>query len=129
MSNQQPIIIEHHARGGSSGGPGGGPHNILRSRRWSIAAVLALIEILYVVFGRPSWLLATAVAIIVLVLAVMGIRRLRPGILRDALVIIAISQGLVVIIPIAITASVGLGLLLAVVVLIGVVVAAFRLHA
>jgi hypothetical protein len=128
MANQQPIIIEHHARGGANG-PGSGRENILRSRRWSIAAVLALIEILYVVFGHPSWILATVVAIIVLILAVAGIRRLRPGIIRDALWIIAISQALVVVIPIAVAASVGLGLLLAVVVLVGVVVAAFRLRA
>jgi hypothetical protein len=128
VNNQQPIIIEHHARG-NSGGPGSGWQNILRSRRWSIAAVLALIEILYVVFGRPQWLLASALAFVVLVLAVMGIRRVRPGIVRDGLIILAIAQGLVLVIPIAITASFALGLLLAVLVIIGVVIAAFRLRA
>lgn len=128
MNNQQPIIIEHHARG-NSGGPGSGRQNILRSRRWSIAAVLALIEILYVVFGRPQWLLASALAFVVLVLAVMGIRRVGPGIVRDGLIILAIAQGLVLVIPIAITASFALGLLLAVLVIIGVVIAAFRLRA
>jgi len=94
-----------------------------------IAAVLALIEILYVVFGRPQWLLASALAFVVLVLAVMGIRRVRPGIVRDGLIILAIAQGLVLVIPIAITASFALGLLLAVLVIIGVVIAAFRLRA
>jgi hypothetical protein len=65
----------------------------------------------------------------VLVLAVLGIRHQQPGILRDALMIVAISQGLVLIIPIAITASFALGLLLAVLVIIGVAIFAFRLGA
>jgi hypothetical protein len=128
VNNQQPIIIEHHAHGRGPG-MGGGPTNILRRRRWSIAAGLALAEMLYVIVGRPTWFLASLVALLVLALAVLGIRKLRPGIVRDALMIVAISQGLVLVIPIAITASFALGLLLAVLVIIGVAIFAFRLGA
>lgn len=128
MDNQQPIIIEHHARG-TGPGTGGGPTNFLRRRRWSIAAVIALAEMLYVIVGRPTWFVASLVALLVLVLAVLGIRHLHPGIFRDALMIIAISQGMVLVIPIAITASFALGLLLAVLVIIGVAILAFRLGA
>lgn len=108
---------------------GGGPTNILHRRRWSIAAGLALAEMLYVIVGRPTWFLASLVALLVLALAVLGIRKLRPGVVRDALMIIAISQGLVLVIPIAITASFAIGLLLAVLVIIGVAIIAFRLGA
>jgi hypothetical protein len=128
MAEQQPIIIEHYARG-TSGAPGGGPTNFLRRRRWSIAAVLALVEMLYVIFGHPTWFLASLVALLVLGLSVWVIGRLRPGIVRDALIIIAIAQGLVVVIPIATLAGIALGLVLALLVLVGVVVVAFRLRA
>jgi hypothetical protein len=128
VDNQQPIIIDQHAHGRGPG-MGGGPTNVLRRRRWSIAAGLALAEMLYVIVGRPTWFLASLVALLVLVLAVLGIRHLRPGIPRDALMIVAISQGLVLVIPLAITASFALGLLLAVLVIIGVAIFAFRLGA
>ncbi len=108
---------------------GGGPTNVLRRRRWSIAAVIALVEMLYVIVGRPTWFVASLVALLVLVLAVLGIRHLRPGIVRDGLMIVAISQGMVLAIPIAITASFALGLILAVLVIIGVAIFAFRLGA
>jgi len=128
VDNQQPIIIEHRARG-TGPGMGGGPTNFLRRRRWSIAAVLAVCEMLYVIVGHPTWFVASLVALLVLVLAVLGIRHLRPGIVRDALWIVAISQGLVLVIPIALTASLALGLILAVLVIIGVAIFAFRLGA
>jgi len=127
MPDQQPIIIEHY--GGGTGGAPGGPTNVLRRRRWSIAAVLALVEMLYVIFGHPTWFLATIVALLVLGISVWAIGRLRPGIVRDALIIIAIAQALVVVIPIATLAGIALGLVLALVVLVGVVVVAFRLRA
>ena len=128
MAEQQPIIIEHYARG-TGGPPGGGPTNVLRRRRWSIAAVLALVEMLYVIFGHPTWFLASLVALLVLGISVWAIGRLHPGIVRDALIIIAIAQGLVVVIPIATLAGIALGLVLALLVLAGVVVVAFRLRA
>ena len=128
MSDQQPIIIEHYARG-TGPTPGGGPTNVLRRRRWSIAAVLALVEMLYVIFGHPTWFLATLVALLVLGVCWWAINRLRPGLLRDGLVVVAIAQAMVVIIPIATLAGIALGLLLALLVLVGVVVVAFRLRA
>jgi len=125
VDNQQPIIIEHRARGT---GPGEGTPNILRRRRWSIALVIALAEMLYVLVGRPTWFVASLVALLVLVVAVLAIRHLRPGIVRDALMIVAISQGMVLVIPIAVTASLALGLVLAVLVIVGAVIVAFRLR-
>lgn len=128
MSDQQPIIIEHYART-SGGGPSGGPTNVLRRRRWSIAAVLALVEMLYIIFGHPTWFLATLLALVVLGACWWAISRVRPGIVRDALIIIAIAQALVVVIPIATLAGIALGLVLALVVLVGFVLVAFRLRA
>jgi hypothetical protein len=128
VSDQQPIIIEQYA-GGTRPTPGGGPMNILRRRRWSIAAVLALVEMLYIIFGHPTWFLATLVALLVLGACWWAIRRLRPGVVRDGLVIVAIAQALVVVIPIATLAGIALGLVLALLVLVGVVVAAFKLRA
>jgi len=128
VDNQQPIIIEHNARG-PGGGVGRGPTNILRRRRWSISAGLALVEILYALIARPPWALATLLALIVLALAVVVIRRLRPGIIRDGLIIIAIAQAMVTLIPLAVTLSFALAIILAIVVIIGVAVFAFRLGA
>jgi hypothetical protein len=73
--------------------------------------------------------LVSIVALLVLGISIYAIRRLRPGILRDALMILAIAQGMVLAIPIAITVSFALGLILALLVVIGVVIVAFRLRA
>jgi hypothetical protein len=128
MTDQPPIIIEHYSR--STGpGPDRGPTNVLRRRRWSIAAVLALVEMLYIIFGHPTWFVAVLVALVVLGLSWWAISHLKRGILRDGLIIVAIAQALVVVIPIATLAGIALGLLLALIVLVGVVVVAFRLRA
>lgn len=128
MADQQPIIIEHHARG-ATGGPGGRKPNVLRARRWSISAGLALIEILYILIARHSWVLSFIVALLILLAATFAIRRLRPGIVRDALMIVAISQAFVMFIPLALTASFALALILAILVIVGLLVVAFRLGA
>ena len=128
MDNQQPIIIEHRGRG-TGPGMGGGPTNVLRRRRWSIAAVIALMEMLYVIVGRPTWFLASLVALLVLVLAVLGIRPPAAGHPARRAHDRGDLAGMVLAIPIAITASFALGLILAVLVIIGVAIFAFRLGA
>jgi hypothetical protein len=126
MSKQQPIIIEQHAHG--TGGSGNSPQGLLKTRRFSIAAVLALVEFLYIAIWHSGWIVAALVAVLLLVAAVAGIRRVRNGVARDALIVIAIAQGLALI-PIAIIASFALVIVLAVFAMIGVVVAAFRMRA
>jgi len=99
----------------------------LRSRRLSLGAALALAEVVAVLVWRPSTIAASALAFIVLVLAVMGIPRVRKGVLRDLLVIVAIAQGLVLVIPILVGFSFVLGLIAAAVILVLLVAAALRL--
>lgn len=100
---------------------------VLRGRRFSLAAALALTEVVVVLVTRPSTLFASALAFLVLVLAVIGIGRLGPGIARDLLMIIAIAQGLVLLIPLVIGFSFILGLIAAAVILALLVAAALRL--
>jgi hypothetical protein len=100
----------------------------LRARRLSLAAVLALAEVLYVLIARPGTLLFSSLALIVLVLAALGISRLGPGIPRDLLLVLAIAQALVLVIPLVVGVSFLLGIIAAVVILVVVIAAAFRLR-
>lgn len=100
----------------------------LRGRRFSAAAVLALAEIVYVLIARPSTLFIAALAFVLLVLSVMGITRLAPGIVRDALIVVAIAQALVLVMPFAIGLGFAVGVISAIVLLALLVVAAFRLR-
>lgn len=100
---------------------------LLKGRRLSLAAALALVEVVVVLVGRPSTLFASALAFVVLILAVMGVNRLGDGLLRDLLTVIAIAQGLVLLIPLVIGFSFVLGLIAAAVLLALLVAAALRL--
>lgn len=100
----------------------------LRGRRFSAAALLALVEIVYVLVARPSTLFIAALAFVLLVLSVMGITRLGPGIVRDALIVVAIAQALVLVMPFAIGLGFAVGVISAIVLLVLLVVAAFRLR-
>lgn len=101
---------------------------LLRGRRLSAAALLALAEVIYVLIARPSTLFISALAFIALILAFMGITRIRPGLLRDVLIVIALSQALVLMLPLVI----GLGFVVGVIAALGllalIVAAAFRLR-
>lgn len=99
----------------------------LRGRRLSLAAGLALVEVVLILVGRPGTLFASALAFVVLLLAVMAVNRLRDGLLRDLLMIVAIAQGLVLLIPLVIGFSFVLGLVAAAVILALLVAAALRL--
>lgn len=100
----------------------------LRGRRFSAAALLALAEILYVLIARPGTFVIAALAFVLLVLSVMGISRLGPGLLRDALMVVAIAQALVLVMPFAIGLGFAVGVISAVVLLVLLVLAAFRLR-
>lgn len=58
----------------------------------------------------------------------MGVVRLRPGLARDVLLIVAIAQALVVLLPFAIGISLVVALLFAVILIVALAVVAFRLR-
>jgi hypothetical protein len=118
-----PIIIDEPPRGTRDRA-----RHWLRSRRISLAAVLALIEVLYVLIARPGTLFFSSLALIVLVLAAFGVSRLRPGVPRDVLLVVAIAQVLVLAIPLVVGFSFLLGIIAAIALLVVVVAAAFRLR-
>ncbi len=98
----------------------------LRGRRLLLAGILALAEIIGVLIWRSNTLLLAALAVVVLILAVAAATRLRQGPLRDVLWIVAIAQGIVVLIPLLVGFSVVIALLVAVALIAGLVIAAVK---
>jgi len=98
----------------------------LRGRRFMLAGILALAEVVAFVIWRPSALLMAALAVVLLIVTVMGAVRLRPGVLRDLLWIVAIAQGLVVVIPLVVGLSVFAGVLVAIVLIVALILVAAR---
>jgi hypothetical protein len=98
----------------------------LRGRRIMLSGVLALVEVLAFIIWRPSAALLAALAVALLVASVFGATRLRPGVLRDVLWIIAIAQGIVVVIPLVVTASLVAALAVGVLLIVALVVVAAR---
>lgn len=85
--------------------------HMLRTRRVAAAAGLALAEVVTVLVTRPGMLAATFMALLVLVAAVAGLRRVGPGLASDALIIVALAQGMVLFIPMLLGFSIALGLI------------------
>ena len=100
----------------------------LRGRRLMLAALLALVEVVAVIIWRPGMLLASLVALAVLVGAVWVGTRLRPGVLRDIAWIVAIAQGIVVVVPMLVGFSVMMALVVGLALIAALVLAAFRLR-
>lgn len=98
----------------------------LRGRRLLLGGLIAAAEIIAVLVWRGSAILLAALALAVLVLAVAGAVRLRPGPLRDVLWIVAIAQGIVVVIPLVIGFSVVVALLVAVALIAALLAVALR---
>jgi hypothetical protein len=98
----------------------------LRGRRIMLSGILALIEVLAFIIWRPSAVLMAALAVALLVASVFGATRLRPGLFRDVLWIVAIAQGIVVVIPLVVTASLVAALAVGVLLIVALVVAAAR---
>lgn len=108
-------------------GASGRARHWLRGRKLSLAAGLALAEVVAMLVFRPSTWVVSALVFIVLVIAVMGVTRMRPGLARDLLTVVAIAQGLVLLIPLVVGFSFILGLVAAAIVLALLVAAALRL--
>ena len=106
-------------------GPDGRPRkrSPLEGRRLAAIGLLALAEVIALAVWRPGVFVGSLLAVSVLALAVAGIVRTRPGLLRDVLFVVAGAQAVIVVVPALLAAS----LLLAIVVvalLLVVVIAA-----
>lgn len=98
----------------------------LKGRRLLLAGVLALIEVVAFILWRPSTVLLAALAVALLVVSMWLATRVSPGLLRDVLWIVAIAQGIVVLIPLVVGLSVLAGLLVALVLIVGLILVAVR---
>lgn len=98
----------------------------LRGRRLMLSGVLSLVEVVAFIVWRPSALLLATLAVAVLVLSVMAATRIGPGLLRDVLWVVAIAQGIVVVIPLVVGLSLVAGLIVAVALIIALVAVAAR---
>jgi hypothetical protein len=106
--------------------PTGRVRQWLRGRRLLLSAILALVEVIAFLIWRPSALLMATLAVVVLVASLMGATRLRAGLFRDLLWIVAIAQGIVVLIPLVVGLSLVAGLIVAIVLLVALVAVAAR---
>jgi len=103
-----------------------------RMRRWvrgrmlMLSGIVALVEVVAFIVWRPSALLLATLAVAVLVLSVMAATRIAPGLLRDLLWIVAIAQGIVVVIPLVVGLSLITGLIVAIVLIVALVGIASR---
>jgi hypothetical protein len=118
---QAPYVIEQGPRG-----RGARLSLWLRGRRFLLAGVLALAQVLAVIIFDPSLVLASLAAFLVLVVAIALAVRVRKGVLRDVLVIVAIAEAMVVVLPLVLGLSVVLGLLVAVALLVALIALAIR---
>jgi hypothetical protein len=98
----------------------------LRGRRLLLAGLVALAEVVAFILWRPNAVLLAALAVALLVVSVWGATRVSAGLLRDVLWIVAIAQGIVVLIPLVVGLSVLAGLLVALVLIIGLILVAVR---
>lgn len=98
----------------------------LRGRRLLLAGLVALIEVVAFILWRPSAVLLAALAVALLVVSVWLATRVPAGLLRDVLWIVAIAQGIVVLIPLVVGLSVLAGLLVALVLIVGLILVAVR---
>lgn len=104
----------------------GRAHQWIRGRRIMLAAILALVEVVAFLIWRPSSLLMATLAVVVLVLCVAVATRIGPGIPRDLFWIVAIAQGIVVVVPLILGLTVVAGMLVAVVLIVALVAVAAR---
>jgi hypothetical protein len=98
----------------------------LRGRRLLLAGFVALVEVVLFILWRPSAVLLAVLAVALLIVSVAVATRLPVGLLRDVLWIVAIAQGIVVLIPLVVGLSVLAGLLVALVLIVGLILVAAR---
>ena len=121
MVSEPPLIIE---AGPTS--PVQKARHWLRSRRIMLSGILALVEVLAFIIWRPSAVLLATLSIALLIVSLLGATRLRPGFLRDILWIVAIAQGIVVVIPLVVGLSLIAALAVGVLLIVALVVVAAR---
>jgi hypothetical protein len=119
--HRYPLTIDEPPRGAAAKASAW-----LRGRRVFLAAMLALAEVVVYLIWRPGAVLATLVAALVLVVAVLAARQVRPGVARDILVIIAGAQALLVVLPLVVGFSIFAGLIIAIALIIVLALVAFR---
>jgi hypothetical protein len=98
----------------------------LRGRRILLAGLIALAEVVAFLVWRPNGFLLVAGSVALLVVCLWLATRVSQGLLRDILWIVAIAQGIVVLIPLVVGLSVLAGLLVALVLIIGLILVAVR---
>ena len=88
-------------------GPDGRPRkrSPLEGRRLAAIGILALVEVIALAVWRPGVLVGSLLALAVLALAVAGIVRTRPGLVRDVLLVVARAQAVIVVVPALLAAS------------------------
>jgi hypothetical protein len=91
-----------------------------------LSGILALVEVLAFIIWRPSAVLLATLAVALLVASLFAATRLRPGLVRDLMWIVAIAQGIVVVIPLVVTASLIAALAVGVLLIVALVVVAAR---
>ena len=96
-------------------------HLALRSNFFRLALGLALAEVVVLLWKHQNWLLGAMAAGLALALAIMLWVRLRAGLVRDLVGVFAIAQAFVVAIPLAVSFSFAIGLLVALAVIAGLV--------
>ena len=98
----------------------------LKGRRLMLSAVLALAEVVAFIIWRPSAILLSVLAVVLLVVCVMGATRLPAGFLRDVLWIVAIAQAIVVAIPLVVGLSFVAALVTGIVIIVALIAIAAR---
>lgn len=121
MVSEPPLIIE-----AAPTSPVQKARHWLRSRRIMLSGILALVEVLAFIIWRPSAVLLATLSIALLIVSLLGATRLRPGFLRDILWIVAIAQGIVVVIPLVVGLSLVAALAVGVLLIVALVVVAAR---
>jgi hypothetical protein len=103
-------------------GPDGRPRrrSPLAGRRLLAVALLALAEVVALAVWRPGVLLGSLIAVAILALAVAGLSRTRPGLWRDVLIGVAGAQGVIVLVPALLAASLFLAVVVGVLLLVAI---------
>lgn len=115
-----------HGRPGSAPPAAAQKPSILSGRRLLLALILAVVEAVGFIAMKPGAWLGVVVALLVLALAGWLWLRLRRGLLKDLVGIVALAQALVVAVPLAIAGTVTIGLIIGVALVVGIALVALR---
>jgi hypothetical protein len=99
---------------------------VLRSRLFPAALVLALVEVIALVVWKGSTLLGVVAAGLMLAIAIWIWLQLKPGITRDIAGLVAVAQAFVVAVPLVFALSTLLAVFVAVAIIGGLIAMVFR---